>query len=185
MSQERLIVATQRTNSTQHDLWRYAVILPFDTERSTMGFIMNQSVANIGHRQISQMYGVGSLPRTRIWCGGPAMTERCTVLHSPDYVNSDTRTISDHAAITFNTKIIRDINQGRGPKTYKIMLGFCQWEDGQLDAEMMRGMWHTVDWNRTAWSSYKRKDKMWRRIIESESVQHAQQFIDDVWTTSP
>lgn len=181
MPQESLIVSTQRTNATQHDLWRYAVILPFETETGTMGFIMNQSVANIDHRHVSQLYKVGTLPRSRIWCGGPQMTERCTVLHSPDYTNADTRRITDHAAITFNTEIIKDINQGCGPKSYKIMLGFCMWESGQLDAECMRGMWHHVAWHRTAWSSYKRKDKMWRRIIESESTVHAQQFIDQVW----
>ena len=182
MTQDSLIVSTARTNSTQHDLWRFAVILTFETERGSMGFIMNQSVANISHRDISQLYGVGTLPTSRIWCGGPTMTERCTVLHSPDYANTDTKTIGDHAAITFNTQIIQDINQGHGPRHYKIMLGFCQWEDGQLDAELTRGMWHHVDWNRVAWSSYKRKDKMWRRIIESESTVHAQQFIDDVWS---
>ena len=181
MLQDSLIVATHRTNSTQHDLWRYAVILPFETETATMGFIMNQSVANVGHRDVSSLYKVGTMPRSKIWCGGPMMTERCTVLHTPEYHNPDTRTITQHAAITFNSQIIKDINQGRGPQTYKIMLGFCQWESGQLDAELTRGMWHTVAWHRTAWSSYKRKDKMWRRIIESESTQHAQQFIDQVW----
>lgn len=184
MPKDNLIVSTARTNQTQHDLWRFAVILPFEVESGTMGFVMNQSVANVGHREISQLYRVGTLPQSRIWCGGPTMTERCTVLHSTDYANADTKPITDHAAITFNTQIIRDINQGRGPKHYKIMLGFCQWEAGQLDAELTRGMWHHVDWNRVAWSSYKRKDKMWRRIIESESVVSAQQFIDDVWSTS-
>jgi putative AlgH/UPF0301 family transcriptional regulator len=184
MSQTHLIVATQRTNATQHDLWRFAVILPFEVETGTMGFIMNQSVANIDHRQVSLLYNVGTLPRSRVWCGGPQLTERCTVLHSSDYSNPDTTTISDHAAITFNTQIIQDINQGHGPKHYKIMLGFCQWESGQLDAELVRGMWHQCDWNHIAWSSYKRKDKMWRRIIESESTVHAQQFIDRVWSES-
>ena len=181
MSENQLIVATQRTNETQHDLWRFAVILPFETERGSMGFIMNQSVANIGHRDISQLYQVGTMPNSRIWCGGPTMTERCTVLHSLDYANTDTKTITDHAAITFNTQIIRDINQGRGPKYYKIMLGFCQWEDGQLDAELTRGMWHQVSWHHTAWSSYKRKDKMWRRLLERDAEQDAKSFLNTVF----
>ena len=182
MPGDHLIVATQRTNRTQHDLWRYAVILTFDTGDSTMGFIMNQSVANVGHRDVTAMYGVGTMPRTRIWCGGPQLTERCTVLHSPEYCNRDTRPITQHSAITWNTEIIRDINEGRGPKHYKIMLGFCTWESGQLDAEITRGVWHCTDWRTTAWSNYKRKDKMWRRIIESESTVASQQFIDQVWS---
>ena len=182
MSWDHLIVATHRTNRTQHDLWRYAVIMPFETETTTMGFIMNQSVANVGHQDVSHRYGVGTLPRARIWCGGPQLTERCTVLHTSEYHNADTRPISDHAAITWNTEIIRDIREGGGPRHYKIMLGFCTWESGQLDAELTRGMWHQCPWHRMAWSNYKRKDKMWRRIIESESMVASQQFIDGVWS---
>lgn len=184
MHQDHILVATHRTNQTQHDIWRYAVIIPFETETSTMGFIMNQSVANLNHRDVSQIYKVGTLPQSRIWCGGPQMTERCTVLHSPEYRNADTRTITDAAAITFNSQIIKDINLGRGPRHYKIMLGFCTWESGQLDAEITRGMWNQVAYRPTVWSSYRRKDKMWRRIIESESTVASQQFIDQVWQPS-
>ena len=185
MPTQQLIVATQRTNATQHDLWRYAVILPFDMESGTMGFIMNQNVANLGHADVTALYKVGTVPQSRIWCGGPQMTDRCTVLHSADYANKDTRPVSDQASVTFNRKIMTDINTGQGPRHYKIMLGFCQWESGQLDAELTRGIWHQTDWRVSVWSSYKRKDKMWRRIIQSESTTASQQFIDTVWSASP
>ena len=182
MQQDELMVATNRTNLTQHDLWRCAVILTFEVESGTMGFILNQPVSNITPHQLTGMYRVGEMPVSRIWCGGPQMTERCTVLHSPDYANADTRPITQQASITFNREIIRDIREGQGPRHYKIMLGFCQWESGQLDAELTRGVWHTVGWRRTAWSNYKRKDKMWRRIIESESVMRSHEFMDSVWS---
>ena len=181
MAQDHLIISTAKTNLSQHDLWRFAVIMTWDNDHGTMGFVMNQPVANIQHSDISRMYGVGSLPNTRIWCGGPQLTDRCTVLHSPEYSCSDTSHITAHAAITFNKQIIRDINQGRGPRHYKIMLGHCQWESGQLDAELMRGLWHETSWHHTAWASYKRKDKMWRRIVEQHSVTEANSFLDGVF----
>jgi len=175
-----LILATQHTNTTSHDVWRSSVIHISEQSDATLGFIMNQSVVNIDHKAISRIYGVGTLPRSRVWCGGPVMTDRCTVMHSRDYRNADTRALSDHAAITFNQGIVEDINRGRGPRHYKIMLGFCRWEPGQLDAELMRGQWLATGWSPLAWSSYKAKDKMWRRIIERDSSTAAKSFLDSL-----
>jgi putative AlgH/UPF0301 family transcriptional regulator len=99
-------------------------------------------------------------------------------MHSRDYRNADTRDLSEWACITFNQGIVEDIHRGRGPKHYKIMLGFCRWEPGQLDAEITRGSWITTEWSPLAWSSYKTKDKMWRRIIERDSNTAAKSFLD-------
>lgn len=175
-----LVLASHLTNTQSHDIWRGAVIHLADHSDSTLGFIMNQPVSNIDHKQISQIYGVGTLPRSRVWCGGPVMTDRCTVIHSPDYRHADTRNLSDHAAITFNQKIVEDIHRGRGPRHYKIMLGFCRWEPGQLDAEITRGQWLTTEWSNLCWSSYKAKDKMWRRIIERDTQSDAKTFLDSL-----
>ena len=66
-----LLLATQLTNTTLHDIWRTAVIHISEQTEGTLGFIMNQPVANIDHNQISKIYGVGSLPQSKVWCGGP------------------------------------------------------------------------------------------------------------------
>ena len=81
---------------------------------------------------------------------------------------------------TFNDKVVSDIQQGKGPKYYKIILGFCQWETGQLDAEIMRGSWLATTHSNLMWSSYKSKDKMWRRIIERDTKQDAKTFLDSL-----
>ncbi len=175
-----LIISTQRTNLTQHELWRHAVIMPWHTDHGTMGFVMNQPVANLTHESITSSYDVGRVPRTRIFCGGPQHTERCTVLHSRDWSHQDSRIINDQCAITFNRDVITACREGKGPRHYKVMLGWCQWEDGQLDAEMMRGVWHATPWHNTAWSSYKSSSKMWRRIIESEAAVTASSFMNSL-----
>ena len=175
-----LLIATNLTNNTQHDLWRFAVIHAFDHEMGSMGFIMNQPVANLDHKRISELYSVGSLPRTRIFCGGPILTDRCTIVHTPEYRTADTRVLTDQLAITFSKKIVQDINQGKGPKRYKIMLGFCKWEQGQLTAEITRRQWQTTDYSELIWSSYKNKDKMWRRIIERDSRSASDNFLQSL-----
>ena len=175
-----LLLATQLTNTTLHEIWRTSVIHISEQAEGTLGFIMNQPVANIDNNQISKIYGVGSLPQSKVWCGGPVMTDRCTVIHSTDYTHKDTRKMSDYAALTFNEQIIEDIHRGKGPKHYKIILGFCQWTPGQLDAELMRGSWLSANYSPMIWSTYRNKNKMWRRIIERDTKADATTFLDSL-----
>jgi putative AlgH/UPF0301 family transcriptional regulator len=173
-------------NQHTQDLWRYAVVTVGSQEHFThnRGFILNQAVLNIDHKQITQIYGLEhTLPHVPVYCGGPIHTDRCTVLHTPEYRIAKTKQFNSECCITWDNDIIRDIVQGRGPRQWKIMLGHCEWQDGQLDAEIMRpGGWQEAPWCHTAWGGYKRKDKMWRRIIEQNSVMHANSFLDQVFS---
>ena len=148
-----------------------------------MGFIMNQQVLNVGHKQINEIYNLKqALPKCPVYCGGPVMTDRCTQIHSNDYKNTDTRLFNPHCSLTFNDAIIEDINKGVGPREWKVMLGHCQWHDGQLDAEIHRpGGWLQQPWHGIAWGGYRRKEKMWRRLVEIATHQDAHTFLDRIW----
>jgi len=173
-------------NELSQDLWRYAVVTVGDQSYGTenMGFLLNQSVLNIDHKQITQIYKLDhTLPRAMVYCGGPLHTDRCTVLHSPEYQTGKTKPFNRYTSITFDNQIVNDIVRGKGPKKWKIMLGHCEWQDGQLDAELMRpGGWQESQWQDTAWGNYKRKDKMWRRICESNATQGASLFLDKMFS---
>ena len=173
-------------NQSHHEIWRWSVITVGDqsTHTHNMGFVLNQNVINVDHRDISKIYNIDhTLPRCPIYCGGPVMTDRCTVLHSKDYTNTDTKSFNDHCNITFNNQIIQHIAQGHGPRHWKIMLGHCEWQDGQLDAEIVRpNGWITRPWHHHAWGGYKRKDKMWRRIIEFDAHLDAKLFLNQVFS---
>ena len=178
----QLLVASPRINHTEHDLWRHSVICTFETQTGHMGFIMNQAVANIDHDNISSLYGVGRLPVNRVYCGGPVLTQRCTIMHTPEYSVSGTKRVGESAAITFNDRIVEDIVQGRGPRAYKIMLGFCQWRKGQLAQETAQtGGWLTMPATSVMWGNYKRKDKMWRRSCESGALLATDAFLNHAW----
>lgn len=173
-----IILAKRQTDKNVPELWRDAVVQTFDTHPNTLGFIMNQRVSNYSSTDISRMYGLEhTLPRSPVYCGGPVQTEKCTILHSTDYANSNTHQLNQHCAITFNNDICSAINQGKGPKHFKIMLGCCQWRDGQLDAEFMLNKWYDVAWSDLIWARYKRKDKMWRRFVDSMTHTDAQTFL--------
>ena len=172
-------------NQSHHEIWRYAVTTVGDINTNThnMGFVLNQSVVNIDHKDISRIYNIDhTLPRCHIYCGGPVMTDRCTVVHSIEYINPDTKPFNRHVSLTFNNQIIQDISRGHGPQYWKVMLGHCEWQDGQLDAEIMRpGGWLTRPWHHHAWGGYRRKDKMWRRLLEIDAEQDAKSFLNTVF----
>ena len=180
-----LLLASSLLNHTQQEIWRYAVVTTgvHTVDTHDMGFIMNQQVLNVGHKQINEIYNLKqALPKCPVYCGGPVMTERCTLIHSNDYKNTDTRLFNPHCSLTFNDAIIEDINKGVGPREWKVMLGHCQWHDGQLDAEIHRpGGWLQQPWHGIAWGGYRRKEKMWRRLVEIETHQDAHTFLDSIW----
>lgn len=172
----------QQKNS---EIWRYAVITVGDIKYDTdhLGFVLNQSVANITYQQISQLYDLkNTMPKCQVYCGGPIATDKCTVLHSNDYANNNTQKFNDHCSITFNDQIARDICAGKGPKHWKIMLGYSQWQPGQLDAEIIRqDGWLEHEWSVYAWGNYKRKTKMWERILEIESHRDSDIFLQSIF----
>lgn len=184
MIMQILLASASMNNSTEHSIWKFSVIMVGDKKQNTdnIGFIMNQSVLNIDHKQISQVYGLKqTLPRVPVYCGGPVMSERATIIHSNDYKNKGTQEFNRYSSLTFNNQIVADINQGKGPKNWKIILGFSKWQDGQLDAEISRtGGWLTDTYNHSVWGNYKRKEKMWKRLIERNAQQQANHFLDTV-----
>jgi putative transcriptional regulator len=181
----QIILSSAGMNSSnEHSIWKFSVIMMGDTKLNTetIGFIMNQSVYNVDYKQISTMYGLKhTLPKVSVYCGGPMMSERATIIHSNDYKIKGTQLFNKHSSLTFNDKIVKDINAGKGPKEWKIMLGFSKWQDGQLDAEITRpGGWLTDTYDHTVWGNYRRKEKMWRRMIERNAKQQANHFLDTI-----
>ena len=176
-----LILSGKNVNAQNFNLWQYAVIMLGNQLDSTIGFIMNQQVMNIDYSQIGRIYGIKTeLPKQPVYCGGPMSTEKVTIIHSLDYVIPGTNQMNDYCAITFNEQIANDIAHGRGPAQYKIMLGFCSWQPGQLDSEIDKKIWLEDDHDDIVWSNYKRKSKMWHRIISKNANKASNDFLNSL-----
>ena len=176
-----ILLSSQTVNAHNFNIWHNAVIMLGSDPGHTVGFIMNQPVMNIDHKQISQIYGIeNNLPRQSIYCGGPVSMEKITILHSLDYEIKGTSQINENCAITFNEQIAKDILADKGPSQYKIMMGYCMWADGQLDAEIERKLWLEDQYDDIVWAKYKRKSKMWRKIIEKNASKASNQFLNSL-----
>lgn len=184
MIDNSLILSSTSLNSGIHDIWRYAVINMSNYEDThRVGFMMNQLVLNFKTESIPKIYGVDApMPKNiPVYCGGPVSTDKITIIHTPEYRNPTTSPVNDFSSVTFDDQIFKDIHEGKGPKHWKIMLGFCAWLPGQLEAEMKRqGSWMITDCDKLMWARYKRKLKMWTRIVEKNSTEQANHFLESV-----
>ena len=84
-----------------------------------------------------------------VYFGGPIQTERGFVLHEkygeePSHYSS-TLSIPGGLAMTTSKDVLEAMADGAGPKRVLITLGYSGWQAGQLEDELGRNGWLTVD----------------------------------------
>lgn len=84
-------------------------------------------------------------PDAPLALGGPVEPERGFVLHSRDWSGQDTIDVAGRWALSGSVDVLRAIAEGRGPRRWKVALGYAGWGPGQLDGEMSRHGWLSVD----------------------------------------
>lgn len=87
----------------------------------------------------------GDAPDVPIHQGGPVETQRGFVLHSPDWRGDDTLLVSDAMSLTTTLDVLRAIAKGEGPDRWLVALGYAGWGEEQLDEEMRRHGWLSVN----------------------------------------
>jgi putative transcriptional regulator len=84
-----------------------------------------------------------------VYFGGPVQTERGFVLHevAPDDAKAFNSTLSvpGGLAMTTSKDVLESIAQGQGPKRVLVTLGYSGWGAGQLEDELGRNGWLTVN----------------------------------------
>ncbi len=95
----------------------------------------------------------GQLGAQPVYFGGPVQTERGFVLHEapPDSGRlgaaqySSTLKIPGGLQMTTSKDVLEALAQGHGPKRLLVTLGYSGWGAGQLEDELGRNGWLTVD----------------------------------------
>lgn len=85
----------------------------------------------------------------RVMAGGPVEPGRGFVLDTSDYGGQGTITVGGPGGVrwglTSTIDVLRAIAAGVGPRHWLVALGYTGWSAGQLDGELLRHGWHTVD----------------------------------------
>ncbi len=112
-----------------------------------MGIVINQRVPELHFSDLLEQL---KLPQSGIQFepvvhfGGPVEQGRGFVLHSTDFMHTDTIRLNRAIGITGTIDILRAISEGGGPERSLFALGYAGWGPGQLDAEIAANNWLTV-----------------------------------------
>jgi putative transcriptional regulator len=126
-------------------------------ERGALGLIINKP----GDINLANLFQKVDLPLRRqelgvqpVFHGGPLQTERGFVLHEPMVVAGLEPDQSVYAAtlmvpggleMTTSRDVLEALSSGGGPRRVLVTLGYSSWGEGQLEAEIARNSWLTVD----------------------------------------
>jgi putative transcriptional regulator len=127
---------------------RSVIYMCAHTAEGAMGLVINRLNSAIAFPGLLEQLGIetkGPVPNTPIYGGGPVEIGRGFVLHSADYVQESTLVVSETIALTATVDILTAIAEGRGPQAHLITLGYSGWAPGQLEDEIQRNGWLTVD----------------------------------------
>jgi putative transcriptional regulator len=122
-------------------------------ERGAMGLIINKPI-EIDVRQlfdkVSLPLGREDLQTTPVYMGGPVQTERGFVLHEQldpdeDQYNASLKIPGGSLEMTSSRDVLEAMSHGAGPRKVLITLGYAGWSAGQLEDELARNGWLTVD----------------------------------------
>ena len=127
------------------------------SERGALGLIINKA----GDINLADLFQKVDLPLARqdlsvqpVFHGGPLQTERGFVLHDPvlaeglepdQSVYASTLAVPGGLEMTTSKDVLEALSSGGGPRRVLVTLGYSSWGEGQLESEIARNSWLTVD----------------------------------------
>jgi putative transcriptional regulator len=126
------------------------------TEKGALGLVINKPIdiklKNL-FEKVELTLDREDLAEEPVFFGGPVQTERGFVLHEPlggsgdgegGHYNS-TLQIPGGLEMTTSKDVLEALSHGAGPKKVLVTLGYSGWGAGQLEDEIGRNGWLTVD----------------------------------------
>jgi putative transcriptional regulator len=119
------------------------------SQRGALGLIINKptdiNVSDLFDK-VELSLGSAEIGETPVYFGGPVQTERGFVLHdSANNAYTSSLAIPGGLEMTTSRDILEALANGAGPKRMAIMLGYAGWSAGQLEDELGRNGWLSVD----------------------------------------
>ncbi|MDC8784180.1 YqgE/AlgH family protein [Roseateles koreensis] len=121
-------------------------------EKGALGLVINKPIAlTLGSlfEKVELSPPQDALAQTPVFYGGPVQTERGFVLHEPldekgGHYNA-TLTVPGGLEMTTSRDVLEALSNGAGPRRILVTLGYSGWAAGQLEEEIGRNGWLTVD----------------------------------------
>lgn len=117
-------------------------------EKGALGLVVNRpmelDLGGLFERLALKLDDTG-LSRRPVFAGGPVQGDRGFVLHQPVGSWHSTVVVGDDIGLTSSRDVLEAVAAGRGPQRMVVMLGYSGWGPGQLEDEVVRNSWLTVE----------------------------------------
>jgi putative transcriptional regulator len=126
----------------------FAGSMIFITEYNTngaVGFVINRHFG----RSLNELEEFKHSPAFLLYEGGPVDQEHLFFLHQrPDLIDEGMAVRSGiYSGGNFKQAVTLINNKSLSPKDIKLFIGYCGWDQGELEAEIEEGSWQITDAN--------------------------------------
>ena len=122
------------------------------TENGALGLVINKPIdikLSTLFQKVELSLDSAALGEQPVFYGGPVQTERGFVLHErlgdAESPYSSTLSIPGGLEMTTSKDVLEALSAGVGPRRLLVTLGYSGWAAGQLEDELGRNGWLTVD----------------------------------------
>jgi putative transcriptional regulator len=122
------------------------------TERGALGLVINKPIdIPLGKlfEKVELSLDREELAAQPVFFGGPMQTERGFVLHEKQFEGdspyNSTMSVPGGLEMTTSKDVLEALSNGAGPRRVLVTLGYSGWGAGQLEDEISRNGWLTVD----------------------------------------
>ncbi len=168
----------------KHEFWEQSVVFIYEeTLASTVGLIINKP----SERKLSDLaehHNLNYSGDEPLYIGGPVNQSALVMLHTDDWVCTNTMHIGGPWRISSDRTMLQRICSGDTPRKWRLFLGMSVWTPHQLEGEM-RG---EPPWNKkTAWINApanesilfsKSPERAWKKSIDLA----AQEMVSNYFT---
>ena len=141
-------------------------------EEGAMGLVVNKTIDSLAFPDLLKQLGIGvhgTIDDRPIHHGGPLDTGRGFILHSLDYQQDSTMSITEGLGLTATIDVLSDIAENRGPAQSLLALGYAGWGPNQLDYEIQQNAWLQSSADRELIFNLQ-NDKKWECAISSIGI---------------
>lgn len=115
-------------------------------QEGAMGLVINHPIdaVTLGAIYESMKIDVPDMNFPPVFLGGPVDLDSAFFLHSSEYSPDQYIDITKKIRLSRDPQILRDIAIQKGPKDFRLMLGYSGWAPGQLENELIHDGWLTL-----------------------------------------
>lgn len=142
------------------------------SEEGAFGLVINRGIAALPAATIAEAFGLSlrdeasSVP---VRWGGPVEIGRGFMLHSTDHMGAGSSRIETGVAMSTEPDLLEDWLNGAGPANGLLLFGYAGWAGGQLEQELARDDWATVDVD-AGFLFDLAPEAMWARAMEKRGI---------------